>query len=191
MVANKEYLRQRIIDAAEQLFMLQGFAATSTRQIAEKVGITQPNLYYHFPNKEEIYICVLESISQKVAGELNELALKDWSLKEKLIAMVDFLQTEHPFDFSQMFKDIHRALPRESAARLMVIWRDSFQAPFVRVLKSSELPLCEGIKEEVIVVQLFTVLSTYMMFKSPSGHSKKQIPLDQAIDLFLYGVVAR
>lgn len=51
MVANKEYLRQRIIDAAEQLFMLQGFAATSTRQIAEKVGITQPNLYYHFPNK--------------------------------------------------------------------------------------------------------------------------------------------
>lgn len=154
MVANKEYLRQRIIDAAEQLFMLQGFAATSTRQIAEKVGIAQPNLYYHFPNKEEIYICVLESISQKVARELNELALKDWSLKEKLIAMVDFLQTEHPFDFSQMFKDIHRALPRESATRLMVIWRDSFQAPFVRVLKSSELPLCEGIKEEVIVVQL-------------------------------------
>ena len=190
-MANKEYLRQRIISAAEQLFMTQGFDATSTRQIAEKVGITQPNLYYHFPNKEEIYINVLEFISQKVASELNTLALKDWTLKEKLKAMVDFLQTEYPFDFSQMFRDIHRALPRESASRLMVIWQESFQNPFVHVLKSSDLPLYEGIKEEVIVVQLFTILSTYMMFKSPSGHSKKQVPLDQAIDLFLYGVLAR
>ena len=47
----REDLREKILISSADLFLSQGFKATSTRQIAQKVGITQPNLYYHFPNK--------------------------------------------------------------------------------------------------------------------------------------------
>jgi len=45
---------EQILDAAAQLFVERGFAATSTRAIADRVGIRQASLYYHFPSKEQI-----------------------------------------------------------------------------------------------------------------------------------------
>ena len=46
--------REEILDVAAGLFVERGFAATSTREIAEAVGIRQASLYFHFANKEEI-----------------------------------------------------------------------------------------------------------------------------------------
>ncbi|POX64609.1 TetR family transcriptional regulator [Streptomyces sp. Ru62] len=46
--------RDQILDAAGALFVERGIAGTSTRMIAERVGIRQASLYYHFPTKEEI-----------------------------------------------------------------------------------------------------------------------------------------
>jgi AcrR family transcriptional regulator len=42
------------LDAAAELFSSRGYAATSTRMIADSVGIRQASLYYHFGNKEEL-----------------------------------------------------------------------------------------------------------------------------------------
>ncbi|MER7559075.1 helix-turn-helix domain-containing protein [Nocardioides sp. NPDC126508] len=47
--------REEILDIAAGLFVERGFAATSTRDIAEAVGIRQASIYYHFSTgKEEI-----------------------------------------------------------------------------------------------------------------------------------------
>lgn len=47
--------REEILDVSAGLFVDRGFAATSTRDIAEAVGIRQASIYYHFPSgKEEI-----------------------------------------------------------------------------------------------------------------------------------------
>ncbi|NGN93589.1 TetR/AcrR family transcriptional regulator [Nocardioides sp. KC13] len=52
--------REQILHAAAQLFVTQGFAATSTREIADEVGIRQASLYYHFTGKDEILAELLE-----------------------------------------------------------------------------------------------------------------------------------
>lgn len=46
--------REQILDAAAALFSEVGFSGTSTRAIADRVGIRQQSLYYHFAGKEEI-----------------------------------------------------------------------------------------------------------------------------------------
>lgn len=46
--------REQILDAAGALFVERGIAATSTRMIAERVGIRQASLYYHFATKDDI-----------------------------------------------------------------------------------------------------------------------------------------
>ncbi|MEU6512338.1 helix-turn-helix domain-containing protein [Streptomyces sp. NPDC046942] len=46
--------REQILDAAGVLFVERGVAGTSTRMIAERVGIRQASLYYHFATKEDI-----------------------------------------------------------------------------------------------------------------------------------------
>jgi AcrR family transcriptional regulator len=46
--------REEILDAAAELFTTQGYANTSTRSIADAVGIRQSSLYHHFSTKDDI-----------------------------------------------------------------------------------------------------------------------------------------
>jgi AcrR family transcriptional regulator len=50
--------RDRILDVALDLFTDQGFDGTSMREIAERLGITKPSIYYHFASKEEILLAL-------------------------------------------------------------------------------------------------------------------------------------
>ncbi|MEN8184591.1 MAG: TetR/AcrR family transcriptional regulator, partial [Myxococcota bacterium] len=50
----------RILDAAEALFAEQGYAGTSLRDVADRVGLRIPSLYNHFPSKDALYTAVLE-----------------------------------------------------------------------------------------------------------------------------------
>lgn len=53
--------RLEILDAAAALFAERGYAATSTRQIAERAGLRQASLYYHVSGKEEILLELLRA----------------------------------------------------------------------------------------------------------------------------------
>ncbi|WP_062214027.1 TetR/AcrR family transcriptional regulator [Streptomyces sp. NBRC 109706] len=60
--------RDEVLDAAGELFTTRGYAATSTRKIAEAVGMRQPSLYHHFRTKDDILEALL---SGTVAGPLR------------------------------------------------------------------------------------------------------------------------
>ncbi|MGD0704501.1 MAG: helix-turn-helix domain-containing protein, partial [Trebonia sp.] len=64
--------REEILDAAAGLFVSQGLAATTTRQIAGRVGIQQASLYYYFAGKDEI---LLELLTQSVRPSLQVAAM--------------------------------------------------------------------------------------------------------------------
>ena len=68
--------REQILEAAAELFVSQGFAATSTRAIADRVGIRQASLYYHFAGKDDILLellCISVRPSLDKARALEEL----------------------------------------------------------------------------------------------------------------------
>jgi AcrR family transcriptional regulator len=56
--------RQRILDAAKELFVERGYEAASLREIAERVGVTKAALYYHFPGKEDLLRALLEPLEE-------------------------------------------------------------------------------------------------------------------------------
>ncbi len=49
-----------IADRAAELFALQGYAATSIREIAEAANVTKPTLYYHFGSKAGLIRHIVE-----------------------------------------------------------------------------------------------------------------------------------
>jgi len=51
--------REQILDAAAELFTTHGYANTSTRRIAEAVGVRQASLYHHFATKDDILDALL------------------------------------------------------------------------------------------------------------------------------------
>lgn len=72
--------RDEILDAAAQLFTTKGFASTSTRSIADAVGIRQSSLYHHFKTKDDILQDLLEgtvSAGLKFARTVAALRAED------------------------------------------------------------------------------------------------------------------
>ncbi len=60
--------RAEILDAAAELFTTKGYASTSTRGIADAVGIRQASLYHHFSAKDDILDALLD---ETVTGPLE------------------------------------------------------------------------------------------------------------------------
>jgi TetR/AcrR family transcriptional regulator len=52
--------REQILEIATGLFARQGFQGTTTRQIAERSGVTEALVFRHFPSKDELYWAVIE-----------------------------------------------------------------------------------------------------------------------------------
>lgn len=63
--------RQRVLEEASSLFAERGFHGTSTRAIADAVGIRQPSLFYHFSSKAEI-LRELLAINLRYIAEVGE-----------------------------------------------------------------------------------------------------------------------
>lgn len=53
--------REQIIDTANRLFYERGYESTSFASIAEAVGISRGNFYYHFKTKDEILEAVIQA----------------------------------------------------------------------------------------------------------------------------------
>lgn len=65
--------REEILAAAEEMFSAYGFEGASMRHIAEKAGVAQALLHYHFKNKDGLYEAVFESRSQAAIGHRGKL----------------------------------------------------------------------------------------------------------------------
>ncbi|MFE0026225.1 TetR/AcrR family transcriptional regulator [Amycolatopsis sp. NPDC059021] len=85
--ASSQNAREAVLEAAGELFTGAGYAATTTRAIAERAGLRQASLYYHFPSKEDILAALLAATvrpSLEVAGGLSggdaPAAVRLWAL---------------------------------------------------------------------------------------------------------------
>ena len=67
--------RERLLAAAGKLFAAKGYAATSVREILRAAKVTAPVLYYHFGNKEGLFIGLLrQGLEALYAEEERALA---------------------------------------------------------------------------------------------------------------------
>lgn len=54
--------RQAILGAALDVFAAQGFRGATVDQIAQKAGLSKPNLLYYFPTKEAMHVALLSGL---------------------------------------------------------------------------------------------------------------------------------
>src|SRR5689334_1421421 len=66
----KRRTRQAILDAAIQLFWLQGYEATTVMQIAERAEIAPSTVFKYFPTKVEMVFSMLDAIIESARASL-------------------------------------------------------------------------------------------------------------------------
>lgn len=90
--------KQKILDAALDLFSTQGFDATSVSQIADEVGIRKASMYSHFSSKQDI----LESLMQEIMKQYEWHSIFSENNREKF----SFLTDEKEFNVNSVTQAI-------------------------------------------------------------------------------------
>ena len=84
--------RERILDAAYELFFQQGYQATSVDQIVAKAGVTKPTVYAHFPDKETLCVEYLKERRRRVIRD-QRAAIRDSGTAEKrFVATIEYVR---------------------------------------------------------------------------------------------------
>ena len=93
--------RERILDAADELFGELGFDATATRQIAERCDVNKALIHYHFETKERLFHAVLDRYYARLAKVVQIGVVGESDLRGRLVrlldAYVDFLVDNQRF----------------------------------------------------------------------------------------------
>ena len=76
-----------ILDAAAELFTTRGYTATSTRAIADAVGLRQASLYTHFPTKAAILVSLLDSTVEPTLDRARRLRAADRDARDTLLEL--------------------------------------------------------------------------------------------------------
>lgn len=92
MVRDGTATRARIMDAAEELILAQGFAGTSIDALIERAGITKGTFFYHFSNKAELAYSLVSRYSELDLGNLeHNLARAEQLARDPLQQLLVFV----------------------------------------------------------------------------------------------------
>lgn len=124
--------KREILEAALELFSVQGFEATSISQIASAVGIRKASLYSHFENKQAILDALVQDVLEQYASH-SLFARADWENDAGSLPQT-------PDDAVQMIQGQIRYIlhdPAISRARKMLVI-EQFQNPELAKLQTKQ-----------------------------------------------------
>ena len=136
--------RHELLGAAAKLFRRQGFAATTTRDIAAAAGMQSGSPFYHFESKSALLYAVMEegmqnAIARQTAG-LQDMAQADAAARLRRLVRVHFDTLQGPGnDFVPVMLYEHRSLTasqRTSLAELQVAYETKW-TPVLQALHAS------------------------------------------------------
>ncbi|GAB4569082.1 MAG: TetR/AcrR family transcriptional regulator [Anaerolineae bacterium] len=186
-------LRDRIVDAARELFVARGYIGISMREIAEAVGVSKAALYYHFRDKESLFLAVLfadladlgrcvetaRAASSQVEERVRAIAASILSLPPERRAIIRLVSQE----MAQLSEDARRSFHG--------MYQDLFINPLGDVLAEG---IARGELKPVDPGQLTWILLGMMYpFFYPAHAAELGDPMasvDLIVDVFFHGVGA-
>nr|HOO47142.1 TetR/AcrR family transcriptional regulator [Deltaproteobacteria bacterium] len=82
--------KDRILDAAEEIFSSRGFDGTKVQEIATAAGVNKAMLYYYFKDKDDLLISVIGRIIQGIGEAIPQYFADSEDTVENIEAFLDF-----------------------------------------------------------------------------------------------------
>ena len=193
-ITKGERTRKAIMEAAYDLFLEKGYAATSMRQIAEQAGLALGGIYNHFPGKEAIFSELIHErhpyhqiipvmlntpaddpetfVREAARTMVDELGRRPDFIKLMMIELVEFNGRNMP-------QVIERVLPEV----LPAIQKFNEQGGLLR-----EMP--PFIVVRAFVGLFFSYYMTEMMIAGTPAALAQTDALDYFVEIFLHGILA-
>jgi AcrR family transcriptional regulator len=91
MTTNEPGLREQILETAKSLFIQHGYHGLAMRQISDALGVSKAALYYHFKDKEELFIAILNNNLNEIENAIDLIQARPVSCGEMVTAFVEYV----------------------------------------------------------------------------------------------------
>ena len=163
--------RQIILRVGYHLFMTYGYRAVTTRQLAEACGLTQPALYHHFADKQELYLAIVTEELDRIKAAVERITRRSEGVTERLRQAASYFLSRSRYDLSLMLHDVRYELSPEARDELSARFRNGFIVPIASLFE-------EGIqKGELLKVHeggLPPIASAYLFLSIVSRFGSQQ-----------------
>lgn len=189
-----ERTRIQIEDAAVELFIEQGYHATSMRQIAERADLALGGIYNHFKSKDEIFeaIIVDKHPYKKILPLILEAegeSMEDFLSHAARIVIKEL--TSQPYYIKLMlieiieFNGAHGAvLIKEIAPKLLPVFER-----IIKTKKGLRVTHPAILMRSFIGMILSYMLTDMMISNSMLSKLMPKNPMDAYVDIYLHGII--
>lgn len=138
MDTHESGLRKKILSTAKGLFIKYGYHALAMRQISEALNVSKPALYYHFKDKEELFLAILKAYLDEMETALDRIMAEPVTSREKIRIFVEYVLVQ-PSDQRALIRLASQEMGQLSApARKSFerIYREKFVGKVEIILKA-------------------------------------------------------
>jgi AcrR family transcriptional regulator len=133
---------QRFLDAAERLLVDIGYAAITTRKLADEAGANLGLVHYYFGSMEELFLRVLERFTAQLIARQRAMYTSPGPYIEKWREAMRYLDADRPYqkiwwELQAMAWNLPQFQPR--VAHVHQAWRDAMRGAVVKALKRYKL----------------------------------------------------
>lgn len=91
---SKPRTRERILDAALNVFSNKGYHDTKMDEIVAEAGTSKGSIYFHFPNKERLFIALVDKFANLIEERVTEAITQEAEgIQRVRVALVTVLET--------------------------------------------------------------------------------------------------
>ena len=101
-IVNRENYRKELLWKSFDLFARKGYGSVTMREIAKELSVSTGTLYHYFPNKEAIFLQLIEEQSQEDITNFLAEAGEIQTLPDRIKALVSFVEKNEDYFISQI-----------------------------------------------------------------------------------------
>ena len=127
----KKETKEKILDAALELFSEKGFKATTTKAIAEKAGVNEVTLFRYFGSKDKLFLAIIDREAD-VRMDIIHMELEPSEDMVNELAMIGSYITGNMLERASFFR-----LMVMEVGRFPEIWEHIGEVPLAAISKLS------------------------------------------------------
>lgn len=107
----KDNTEEKILDAAQSVFVKKGMDGARMQEIANEAGINKALLHYYFRTKEKLFEAIFKSVFSQILPNLMDMVYSDVPFDEKLEHFIDryiSILMKNPFIPTFILKEMNR-----------------------------------------------------------------------------------
>ena len=191
MITSETSLREKILLTAKSLFIQQGYHGLAMRQISEAVGVSKAALYYHFKDKEELFLAILDIYLNEIESAIDDIQSKRLSSSEQLRMFVEYILSQPAEQRAVMRLGSQEMAQLSASSRKSFgkVYREKFIGKLIAIfqagIESGEL---KSLNAEVATWALLGIMYPYFY---PAHTGDKPVAanvIDEIVMIFLKGI---